>query len=1043
MTAMNAPVKVEKFALHSSDGKAWTCNGSASDGAESFAALLKKFSGDTRVTKVVLGELGEDKAIAIELPAAFTEQLASTFPALTHLHLWGLSELAGLASLPPGLQELDVRNCVGFASLPELPGALVVLGLEALPALTKLKLPTGNFTQLLDLNLRGCKALPESVIGQLLQKVPALELLDLSECVLLTKLEELPATVCDVRLNDCPHLFQLPPSWPRVLRRLELRNAVNVTVLGDADANNDGFPQLDYADFSGMKSLHAIPTAIKEYQQLKLRTLILHGSGILQPPRSEHGSNDQTNVAERVRSYFQDIDDFGKGSVNRCKVLLLGNGGAGKSYLANRVADAPKVPFEQIDTTDGLKLWDKKIKVPVQSEPVIVTLPIWDFGGQEIFHNTHRMFMSTGAVFVLLWRPEQDNKLAPKLEGCNYQDEWRPLQYWFDFIHHATRPYTPTIAVVCARHKAEEHVTSNRPALSANYAGSYELFHIDAKAGWGDLQPLEDWLKRSVQNVLEAEGRVVPSYWQIAQDMVQKWHSDKKKWPGNLLEKEQFQQRLEEAIMQDVASPNTAKRYSKLAKALDPGLAGKPGAFDLTSRLERTLEFLTRSGWLYWREDFPDAKVIVGQQWALDGLYTILFRKPENSRVFNLLEPQGGKFTRQELGEVFWDERYTVDEQETLLTFMESCGLCFKLVDRESSWRDADTYLSLAHLLKHDDIQQDDGEFGFGKRFDSKVYGREVIEGKICESEFLHRHDWHKVLMAFGKEYGTAVSYASDGIYFETKAGHVVLLTLHLNTVPNGRKKVEVMGGYLFLEVVGPECQKLYGELSSVVLAVVEDRHKSVALQGGSAPRGPLSVFVSYAGNSSEEKYRGVDFAKPVRAIVEFLKQQGGIVVYIDWEVEKGENLRKFMSNAEKSSRVLVFQSERYWHSAYCLYELMKVDSVFAEEKITFSEFVIPVRHPTCRLRTFAEDKENEYLQFWSNYLEPKPLPSLDMPHVRTREAFIEKAKVLIREHQKRCRESKKIAMDWSVDSDSANQAVLAEIVSRINEARCDDEGEA
>ena len=35
-----------------------------------------------------------------------------------------------------------------------------------------------------------------------------------------------------------------------------------------------------------------------------------------------------------------------------------------------------------------------------RAEPT--TVHVWDFGGQEIYHNTHRLFASEGTVFVIV-----------------------------------------------------------------------------------------------------------------------------------------------------------------------------------------------------------------------------------------------------------------------------------------------------------------------------------------------------------------------------------------------------------------------------------------------------------------------------------------------------------------------------------------------------------------------------------------------------------------------------------------------------------------
>ncbi|MFN9041241.1 MAG: hypothetical protein ACK5YO_33430, partial [Planctomyces sp.] len=90
----------------------------------------------------------------------------------------------------------------------------------------------------------------------------------------------------------------------------------------------------------------------------------------------------------------------------------------------------------------------------------------------------------------------------------------------------------------------------------------------------------------------------MPRYWEVAQQMVESWvqqlsrdrqSASQYKWRTL----EQFQADLMAAITQVVhKSPGDRE---KLAVAV------RDGGFELTTRrVERTLGFLTRSGWVYW-----------------------------------------------------------------------------------------------------------------------------------------------------------------------------------------------------------------------------------------------------------------------------------------------------------------------------------------------------------------------------------------------------------------------------------------------------------
>lgn len=107
------------------------------------------------------------------------------------------------------------------------------------------------------------------------------------------------------------------------------------------------------------------------------------------------------------------------------KVLLLGNTNIGKSnllyYWENRGHD-----IEASKSTHGIvyKEISNLFKTQLGKE---IILHIWDFGGQEYFHATHKLFFSGGAINILLWSPE--NSLREEQEDRCFE-----LEYWLRCI---------------------------------------------------------------------------------------------------------------------------------------------------------------------------------------------------------------------------------------------------------------------------------------------------------------------------------------------------------------------------------------------------------------------------------------------------------------------------------------------------------------------------------------------------------------------------------------------------------------------------------
>ncbi|CAB1109595.1 unnamed protein product [Ectocarpus sp. CCAP 1310/34] len=105
--------------------------------------------------------------------------------------------------------------------------------------------------------------------------------------------------------------------------------------------------------------------------------------------------------------FLRDLDDYGRAWSNRLKVVLVGLGGAGKTSIATRLEDrlggcCPN-PEER---TVGVEIRNIKLGPGATSEGsgpnVELDVSLWDFAGQRAYYDTHQMFLTQGALFVLV-----------------------------------------------------------------------------------------------------------------------------------------------------------------------------------------------------------------------------------------------------------------------------------------------------------------------------------------------------------------------------------------------------------------------------------------------------------------------------------------------------------------------------------------------------------------------------------------------------------------------------------------------------------------
>ena len=57
---------------------------------------------------------------------------------------------------------------------------------------------------------------------------------------------------------------------------------------------------------------------------------------------------------------------------------------------------------------------------------------VWDFGGQDIYHGTHALFLKSRAVFLIVW--DRLTEQQPTYREGDLEFEHLPLQYWLDYV---------------------------------------------------------------------------------------------------------------------------------------------------------------------------------------------------------------------------------------------------------------------------------------------------------------------------------------------------------------------------------------------------------------------------------------------------------------------------------------------------------------------------------------------------------------------------------------------------------------------------------
>jgi internalin A len=102
-------------------------------------------------------------------------------------------------------------------------------------------------------------------------------------------------------------------------------------------------------------------------------------------------------------------------------MLILGEGGAGKTSLLRRLYRPEEELPKEEDSTKGIEIHKHEFKM---KNGRTFQLNVWDFGGQQIYHATHQFFLTHRSLYVLLDDTRKDHK--------SVSDEG--FKYWLDLI---------------------------------------------------------------------------------------------------------------------------------------------------------------------------------------------------------------------------------------------------------------------------------------------------------------------------------------------------------------------------------------------------------------------------------------------------------------------------------------------------------------------------------------------------------------------------------------------------------------------------------
>ncbi len=413
----------------------------------------------------------------------------------------------------------------------------------------------------------------------------------------------------------------------------------------------DGLQELDLSG-NQISRIENLPDA--------LQSLKLYGNPTTNFPPELLGDRYSHDCLPAVRAWFADLAE---GSVQNTTVrlMLTGNGNVGKSSLVTALQQGRCA--EKLPSTHGIRIETLTTVRDDTGKPV--TMQVFDFGGQELYHGTHTLFLRGRAVQLLVFDAQTEARAVTPDRITREVVRNQKLPYWADQIDRLS----PDSPVVLVQNKADEPATlspDTQATINQLKTAGAIFAEVSATSGKGILGLRGDLLEAAQQ--LPEFGMAMPL----------SWHRVRQFFLDNLQKLPTDRQRL----MTMVEFMALCQEHSVLPRS-EAAL----------------LRYLHHTGAVYADAKYLADIIIADQQWAIEAIYKALDRTGE---LYVLLrEMSFGKCQVRHILRAFGTD-YTADQSRLFLDLMQSCGLCFPLKEKDYQEDSPDTYYIFPEFLPAD-----------------------------------------------------------------------------------------------------------------------------------------------------------------------------------------------------------------------------------------------------------------------------------------------------------------------------------------------------
>ena len=441
------------------------------------------------------------------------------FPELDHLTQltdFVIRKCSKLTQLPcldvlSKITTLDLSECTSLVQLPSLDnmGQLTRLDLGGCSSLTQLP-NLDNLTELAHLNLTRCDRITQIPSLDKLTKLTGLYLGGCSSLIQLPSLDKL-TQLTTLYFWGCSSLTQIP-SLDKLteLTDLELSGCTFLTRLPDSIRNMKKLKKLYLCDLN----LAELPVWFPEIAEKITTHQFDFGRGMQKAVINLHGTivegMDMSIFEQPYEMVVEWFKNRSKVPLNEIKVVFLGDGEAGKSHtIARLINDGGEPDYAVFDgqSTPGIVIRNKEYNLADRK----IQVHYWDFGGQEIMHSMHRIFLTGRTMYVILLNARDDTQ----------SDR---AKYWL----HNVKSFAPDAPVLLVLNKIDQNESASvdERDLRSRYDKLTQVVKLSAKDF--SREEFNDRFTRVLLEEIEKTGFLDaqwPTAWTVVKDKLENMQS--------------------------------------------------------------------------------------------------------------------------------------------------------------------------------------------------------------------------------------------------------------------------------------------------------------------------------------------------------------------------------------------------------------------------------------------------------------------------------------------------------------------------------------